>query len=202
MSSSNNPLRIGITGGIGCGKSTVLAVFESLGVPTFVADSVAAGYYSDPDFLAEVADLLGPSVVRPDGSADKQAIASIVFADKARLQQLNAIIHPRVRQDFDNWCLNQSSRYVLFESAILYEYGFDTSMDGVISIYLDLEERIRRLVLRDKVSRHDIEMRIANQIPAEEKMMRSDWVILNYEGNPRLRQVEHVHSQILNLPLK
>lgn len=182
--------RIGITGGMGCGKSTVVDEFRRIGVGCFVADSVAAAYYNDKDFLDEVRSLLGDSVFCPDGTADKRRIADIVFANPQALQGLNALVHPRVMADFDRFCRKHSADpYVLFESAILYDYGFDRMMDAVVCVYLDLEERLRRLALRDKAPREALMARIANQMPAEEMMMRADYVVLNYEGNPRQRQV-------------
>lgn len=199
MLSSNKPLRIGITGGIGCGKSTVLALFEQLGVPCFVADKVAAEYYNDANFVDEVAQLLGSEVKRPDGTIDKAKVASIAFADKAKLAELNGLIHPRVHRDFDLWCSRQNSDYVLFESAILYESGFANGMDKIICVYLEKEERIRRLLLRDHVDRAALEARMSNQWSAEEKMEKADWVVLNYEGNPRRRQVEYIDIIIRNI---
>lgn len=198
MSSSSNhsPKRVGITGGIGCGKSTVLKVFAELGVPCFVADQVAAGYYNDPDFVAQVAGIVGPQAQNPDGSANKGEIAKVVFADNEKLERLNALVHPRVRKDFDCWCKRQSEDYVLFESAILYEHGLDKMMDAVVCVYLDKEERIRRVLLRDQTSRDMIESRMNAQMSSEEKMSRADWVVLNYEGNPRRRQVEYIDKQL------
>lgn len=189
--------RVGITGGIGCGKSTVVDEFRQLGVSCFVADSVAAAYYNEPDFLKDVRHLLGDSVFRPDGSADKAAIARRVFADKALLQQLNTLIHPRVMRDFDRFCAAHAAEpYVLFESAILYDYGFDRLMDCVIGVYLDLEERLQRLLLRDGGDEAAIRSRIANQLPAETILDRADYVVLNYEGNPRHRQVTYIDKKI------
>lgn len=182
--------RVGITGGIGCGKSTVVTEFSRLGVHAFVADSVAATYYDDTSFLAQIRDLFGDSVFRPDGSADKRIIASRVFSDAALLRSLNALVHPRVMADFDTFCRqHRDEPYVLFESAILYDYGFDRIMDKVVCVYLDLAERVARLRERDRVGEDQILARVANQMPAEEAMMRADYVILNYEGNPRRRQV-------------
>ncbi|MBR6844236.1 MAG: dephospho-CoA kinase [Bacteroidales bacterium] len=192
--------RVGITGGIGCGKSTVVDEFRQLGVNCFVADSVAAVYYNEPDFLNDVRHLLGDGVFRADGSADKAAIARRVFADKALLQQLNALIHPRVMRDFDRFCAAHAAEpYVLFESAILYDYGFDRMMDCVIGVYLDLEERLQRLLLRDGGDEAAIRSRIANQLPAETILDRADYVVLNYEGNPRHRQVTYIDKKIKTL---
>lgn len=192
----SSPLKIGLTGCIGCGKTTVLQLFRQMGVPCFIADEVAAGYYDDPQFVAQVADLLGQQVVRPDGSVDKQAVAQIVFSNRQRLLQLNALVHPRVMQSFLQWCDRQDAPYVLFESAIIYEYQLEKYLDKVIVVYLEKEERLRRLVLRDHTSRERLEARMRNQISAEEKLDRGDYVILNYEGNPRQRQVEHVDRLI------
>lgn len=188
-------MRVGITGGIGCGKSTVVAEFAKLGVPCFVADTVAAAYYREPSFLAKVRSLFGSSVFRPDGTADKSAIAALVFSDNQAMQALNTLIHPRVFADFDTFCLQHSAAdYVLFESAILYDYGFNSLMDSVICVYLDLSERLRRLAIRDSVPIEAINARIARQLPAEKTMLLADYVILNYEGNPRSRQVKTIDA--------
>ena len=185
--------RVGITGGIGCGKSTVLDEFKALGVPCFVSDSVAARYYHDTDFLSDLRHLLGDGVFLTDGSADKRAVAKRVFSDRTLLDGLNALVHPRVMADFDRFCsLHLQSPYVLFESAILYDCGFDRLMDSMVCVYLDLPERLRRLRLRDGVGEEQLMARIANQMPAEEMMLRADYVILNYEGNPRHRQVAYI----------
>jgi len=185
--------RIGITGGIGCGKSTVVEAFKKLGVASFVADKVGASYYDDPDFLTQVRNLFGDGVFRTDGSVDKRSIAARVFADKEALARLNALVHPRVMDDFERFCReHEKEDYVLFESAILYDYGFNRMMDKVVCVYLDLEERLRRLEQRDGVPREVLLQRVANQLPAEEMMRRADYVILNYEGNPRERQVAYV----------
>lgn len=189
--------RVGITGGIGCGKSTVVTEFSRLGVHAFVADSVAATYYDDTSFLAQIRDLFGDSVFRPDGSADKRIIASRVFSDAALLRSLNALVHPRVMAGFDTFCRqHRDEPYVLFESAILYDYGFDRMMDKVVCVYLDLAERVARLRERDRVGEDQILARVANQMPAEEAMMRADYVILNYEGNPRRRQVSLIDKML------
>lgn len=185
--------KVGLTGGMGCGKSTVAGEFRKLGVPCFVSDIVAAGYYYDIDFLDELRRLLGDSVFLPDGTADKRAVAARVFADRQLLERLNSLVHPRVMDDFDFFCRQHADKsYVIFESAILYDGGFDRLMDRVVCVYLDLEERLRRLLVRDGVGEDAIRARIANQLPAEEMMWRADYVILNYEGNPRQRQVAYI----------
>ncbi len=185
--------KVGITGGMGCGKSTVVAEFVKLGVPAFVADRAGAELYNDPTFLEDVRRLLGDEVFRVDGSVDKRLIAKRVFFTPTLLAGLNALIHPRVMQAFELFCDQHADvPYVLFESAILYDYGFDRMMDSVVCVYLQLDERLSRLAQRDALSREELLARIANQLPAEEMMRRADYVILNYEGNPRQRQVAYI----------
>lgn len=192
-------LKLGLTGGIGSGKTTVLQVFASLGVPCFVADDVAKGYYRDASFLERVSELFGREILNPDCTLNRQALAQIVFSDSRRLEQLNQLIHPRVAADFRRWCdEHENHDVVLLESAILYESGFDSLVDKVVEVYLDKEERIFRTQLRDKSSREDVLSRMASQISDEDKLMRSDYVVLNYEGNPRERQVRHILSLLAN----
>ncbi|MCR4659027.1 MAG: dephospho-CoA kinase [Bacteroidales bacterium] len=191
-------IRVGLTGGIGSGKTTVLKEFERLCIPVFSADTVAASYYQDYDFLKQLCGLLGNSIINADGTANKQQIAAKVFNDSTLLDKLTALIHPKVMSDFDLFCKqNTSARYVVFESAILYEYGYDKMMDCVVAVYLSRDERITRTVLRDSSTRQQVEQRIKNQMPAEETLYKADYIVLNYEGNPRARQVKYINSQIL-----
>ena len=187
--------RVGITGGIGCGKSTVVAEFRKLGVQAFVADEVAAAYYRNPAFLVDIRNLFGDEVFLADGSADKRRIAARVFADSRALEALNNLVHPRVMADFETFCRQYDGEpYVLFESAILFDCGLDSRMDKTLCVYLDLPERIERLQGRDGATKEQIMARVANQMPAEEMMRRADYVILNYEGNPRQRQVAYIDN--------
>lgn len=189
--------RVGITGGMGCGKTTVVAEFERLGVPAFVADKVGGSYYNEASFLSEVRKILGDGVFAPDGSVDKRRIAKVVFSDKEALARLNALVHPRVMADFDRFCQQHSDKpYVLFESAILYDYRLERFMDRVICVYLSLNERLARLRERDHADDAQLLARIRNQMSAEEMMRRADYVVLNYEGNPRSRQVEYIDREL------
>ena len=189
--------RVGLTGGIGCGKSTVMAEFARLGVPCFQADEAGHRVYEDMDFRRDLQSLLGDSVFLPDGSVDRRAVAARVFGNRQLLDDLNGIVHPRVMASFDAFCRDHADcRYVMFESAILYETGLDRQMDSMVCVYLALEDRLQRLMSRDHTSREALLKRVANQLPAEEVMMRADYVVLNYEGNPRKRQVEWIDKQL------
>ena len=193
---------IGLTGGIGCGKTTVLEEFQKLGIPCFIADRHVSKYYNEAAFMEKVRNLLGDSVINPDGSANKAQIASLVFNDKEALLRLNAIIHPRVMDDFRQWAEKQTTPYVIMESAIIYEYHLEQYLDKIIVVYLEKEERLRRLVLRDRTTRQQLEDRMRNQLSAEEKMDRADYVILNYEGNPRPRQVSTIDKYLQEICTK
>lgn len=198
MEMSGCPVAVGITGGMGCGKTTVVDVFAELGIPAFVADRVGASYYQEPEFCHEVARLLGADLLITPDTINKALLAQRVFSDVAALEVLNGLVHPRVMADFDVWRKKQLSPYVLFESAILYDYGFDRQMDATIVVHLDMEERMRRLLLRDSLSADEIKLRMACQLSSDVLLDRANYVILNYEGNPRRRQVQYVHQHLLS----
>jgi len=185
---------VGITGGIGCGKTTVLLEFARLGIPCFVADDEAKKCYDDSAFLEEIIAYFGEGIVK-DGVVCKQRLADIVFAEKDKLEWLNSRIHPWVMKRFEEWKKQQKNvPYVLFESAIIYEAHLEHLFDKIITVYLDKEERMRRLLYRDNVTRGQLESRMKVQMDEDEKLMRADYVILNFEGNPRRHQVEYFHN--------
>ena len=193
---------IGLTGGIGCGKTTVAEEFRKLGVPCFIADERAASYYLNRDFCTTIGALFGSEMLDSDGYVNKKKLADKVFNDRDALLKLNSMIHPRVMDDFRHWAALQHTPYVILESAIIYEYNLDLHLDKVIAVYVEKEERLRRLQLRDNASRQQLEARMRNQLPAEVKMERADFVILNYEGNPRARQVAYINQLLTSLSLK
>lgn len=190
--------RIGLTGGIGSGKTTALNRFKELGVPCFIADDEAKKLYDIPSFCTELAKHFGDNILDDNGLVNKKELAKIVFSNQDALNTLNGLIHPKVRQIFSDWCdrIEQSDKnipYILLESAILYETGLNKLLDGVIVVYLDKEERIKRAMLRDNATREQIEARISKQMPDEKKLELADFIILNYEGNPLDKQVEIIN---------
>ncbi len=191
------PLLVGLTGGIGSGKSTVLQLFRQQGVPCFEADSRAACYYNEPAFLDDIRHHVSPNVFFDNGTIDKQALAHLVFCNPEKLSALCSLIHPRVLHDFIQWAGLQDTPYVMIESAILFEYQWERHVHYTIAVYLEQEERITRLQQRDHATRETIEARMRNQMSDTEKMNRADYVILNYEGNPRERQVGEIHRRLL-----
>lgn len=189
---------IGLTGGIGSGKTTALNKFKELGVPCFVTDDEAKKLYNIPSFCTELTKHFGDKILDNNGQIDKKSLAKIVFSNQEELNILNSLIHPRVRQRFFEWCKeiehsNKNTPYIIIESAILYETGLNKMLDGVIVVYLEKEERIKRAMLRDNATREQIESRISKQMPDEEKLKLADFVILNYEGNPLDKQVEIIN---------
>tara|TARA_B100001741_G_scaffold109231_1_gene89932 strand:+ start:8095 stop:8670 length:576 start_codon:yes stop_codon:yes gene_type:complete len=186
--------KIGITGGIGSGKTYVSEVFSSLGIPVFNADVESKRLMSSSDNLISlVKDLFGDDIYT-NGLLDKQKLASIVFSDKEKLENLNNIIHPVVKQEFIDWCKQQNSSYVIKETAILFESRSDKGLDAVICVSAPLNIRIDRAVKRDGSSEKEIKNRIENQISQEEKENLSDYIIVNDEKDLLLPQIIKIHQ--------
>lgn len=186
--------KIGITGGIGSGKTYVSEVFSSLGIPVFNADVESKRLMSSSDNLISlVKDLFGDDIYT-NGFLDKQKLASIVFSDKEKLENLNNIIHPVVKQEFIDWCKQQNSSYVIKETAILFESRSDKGLDAVICVSAPLNIRIDRAVKRDGSSEKEIKNRIENQISQEEKENLSDYIIVNDEKDLLLPQIIKIHQ--------
>jgi len=146
-------IKVGITGGIGSGKSTVCKVFSALGIPVFEADKVAKELMNtDPVLQKQLKNLFGPAVYLPNQTIDRKYLAGIVFNNPSLLEQLNQIVHPAVRNAFNEWCDQQHSPYVIHEAAILFESGFYKLMDKTITVFANEDERINRVMQRDGAS--------------------------------------------------
>lgn len=191
-------LRIGITGGIGTGKSTVCRIFELLGIPVFYADQEARRLLEeDATVIEAVKNIFGDSIYE-DGKLRKKQVSDIVFHDTVKLAQLNAISHPAVRLRFESWALQQiNAPYVLKEAALIYETGGDALLDAVIAVTAPEALRIDRIVKRDQVPEKDIRARMLHQWPEEDKIRRSAFVISNDEQLPVIPQVLAIHKMLL-----
>ena len=190
-------LKIGITGGIGSGKSTVCSIFKCLGIPVFNADEEGRRILAeDGSVKQEVVQLLGESVLDND-QLNRKEIASIVFNDKVKLEKLNAIIHPRVRRAFANWTEKQKAQFVIDEAAILFESGTYAILDAVIVVTAPEELRIQRVMARDGLSEATIRERMKNQWSEEEKIIRAAFVIQNDGQNLLIPQVIDVYNHLL-----
>ena len=184
MSLSNiNPLRVGITGGIGSGKSTVGRIFSSLGVPVYEADARARSLMNThPDIIKEVIALLGEEAYTPEGLLNRAWVGKQVFQDPHKLSQLNRIVHPRTGADFEQWANHPQQRntwnFVLKEAAILYESGASTQTDKVVMVYAPKQLRLQRVLKRDPLTPEEVITRMERQWPETQKLLRADrWII-------------------------
>ena len=171
-------ITIGLTGGIGSGKSFVAQRFEYFGVPCYNCDERAKLLYDTDKIKRLVTDRYGAEAYK-GGKLNRQFLASRIFADKAELEWINSIIHPAVRTDFEVWRSSQSTEIVAVESAILYEGGLDKLCDIVVAVMAPLEVRIARVIKRDGASRQQVQQRIENQNGEAAFEANADYVIMN-----------------------
>lgn len=183
-------IKIGITGGIGSGKSVVSRLLEIMGVPVYISDSEAKRLTQTDRTIREgLTSLLGEEVYA-GGMLNKPLLASYLFGSPEHARQVNGIIHPRVKEDFRIWARRHAdSRIVGIESAILIEAGFASEVDKIVLVYAPEEVRIRRAVARDASSREAIQRRIASQMSDEKKWEQADFVIVNDGETPLIPQV-------------
>ncbi len=170
---------IGLTGGIGSGKTTVANHFIAAGIPVYIADDEASKIMQSPEILREIEKIFGSSIFE-NGVLNRQKLAEIVFSNSDKLKQLNGIIHPAVKKHFGNWILNhKNSPFVIYETAILFESGSYKDCDKIITVTAPLETRIERVIQRDKTSRENVLKRINMQWTDDQRFGKSDFVIEN-----------------------
>lgn len=189
---------IGLTGGIGSGKSTVASMFEELKVPVYYSDDEAKRLMNSSKRLkANIIQLFGEKSYSQSG-LNKEYLAQVVFNDKDSLQALNALVHPEVENDFRQWLMKQKSPYVIQENPLLFEKDKQDQYDAVITVTAPTEVRIGRVMKRDKVSKKQVEARLRNQMDQEYKVRHATYVIENVEDLESCRRaVRAVHQHIL-----
>ena len=192
-------LKVGITGGIGSGKTTVCKVFEALGIPVYYADWHARQLMVNaPRLVAGVKELFGPDAYLEDGALNRPYIAEKVFNNDKKLQQLNHLVHPAVAEDAGRWHSAQENvPYTLKEAALLFESGNYKQLDKVITVFAPEDLRIQRVMDRDQVSSTEVRARMAKQMPEEEKLKRADFVVYNDGTHSLIRQVWVIHQALL-----
>jgi dephospho-CoA kinase len=190
-------IKVGITGGIGSGKSTACKVFRAMGIPVFEADSIAKQLMdTDPVVREQLIQLFGSSVYQPNQTIDRKYLAGIVFKDPSSLGKLNSIIHPAVRNAFEDWYEAQQSPYIIHEAAILFESGFYKMMDKTITVVTDEAERIERVMKRNAMTEEQIRLRIRNQWTDEQRIKLADFVIGNNENELIIPQIVEIDKKI------
>ncbi len=196
----SSPLQVGITGGIGAGKSIASKIFAILGVPIYDADSQAKSLMNaDSQLKSQISSLLGAEAYQND-SIDRAWVAKKVFSNRSLLDQLNALVHPAVGRDYQQWVEANLSKSVLIkEAALLFETGLAEQMDQVIVVSAPEEMRISRVLSRDKHrSQSDVEAILKNQMSEEEKVAKANFVILNDEKQSVIQQVLSIHAELLS----
>lgn len=191
-------IKLGITGGIGSGKSVVSHLLEIMGIPVYISDIEAKRLTaSDPFIRKQLTDLLGADLYK-NGELNKPLLASYLFSNPDHAKKVNSIIHPRVKEDFRQWIIHKQKTFPIIatESAILIESGFKDEVDKLIMVYAPLETRIGRAVSRDSVTREAIIARIKNQMDDEEKMQYADYTIYNNDERPLIPQVINIIAEI------
>lgn len=187
-------LKVGITGGIGSGKSMVCQVFQALGIPVFNADDTARYLMEhDPALVRSISTLLGPDVYS-DNKLDRSKISDIIYNEPGKLEQLNALVHPVTISYAANWVAKQSAHYIIKEAAIFFESGSYRDMDIMVGVYAPQELRIQRAINRSALKRDQILSIIAKQMDEDEKMKRCDHVIINDDVIAVIPQVLELHK--------
>ncbi len=188
---------VGLTGGIGSGKSTVAKVFEILGSAVFNSDEVAKQIYFDTKIKQEVIDLLGEKAYKNNSEIDKIYISQQIFNDTRLLQKLNAIIHPAVIEAFKKFIAIHPQKIIIKESALLFEAKLTDELDKIIVVTADENTRVKRVIERDKISSDLVAQKIKSQLSDVEKIKKAHYVIRNNDNELVLPQILKIHAELL-----
>ena len=188
--------RIGITGNIGSGKSLVCKIFNHLGISTFHSDEETKKLYFLPEIKKEIVGRFGDEVYFEDGSLNKKLLSYHLFQNKEALQFIEDLLYPKLNQVFDEWCEKQTSKYVLFESAILFEKNFDRQFDKIIFVSAPEDVRVKRAMQRDRCDEENVLSRMRLQWDEETKKAKSDYIINNDNNVMLIPQVMRINSEL------
>lgn len=191
---------IGLTGGIGSGKSTVAKYLISKEIPVYIADDEARKLMQSKAVINAIVKVFGPEVLGNDGLLDRKALANIVFNDKEKLALLNGIVHPKVKKHFEAWVeKNKTHPFVVKEVAILFETQGHLQCDKTILVTAPLDVRIERTMKRDHVTKEEVLLRIQNQLPDEEKVKLADYVIQNINLEDTYNQIDELLKDLYKM---
>ena len=198
---NNLPKIIGLTGGIGSGKSTVAKFIEEMGFPVYYSDVRAKEIVNDDELLKKgIIELLGENAYDENGLYDRKYVAEIVFNDEELLQKLNGMIHPAVKYDFEKWVGNQTTEFVFKETALLFELKLNESCFKSVLVTADDNLRLKRVMDRDRKTYREVENVMNKQMPEKDKIKIADFVIFNNDGMDELQaETENVIRQIEQL---
>ena len=197
MSYSGKGMKLGITGGIGSGKTSVCKVFTVLGIPVFSADPEARRIMNNhPEIIMGINKIAGKDLYS-DGNLNSGELASLIFNNEAKLKEVNSLVHPVVFNYFLEWAETQVAPYVIMEAAILFESGASELVDRVATVVAPVEQRIARVTLRNKLSKEQITERMKNQMDDDFRIRRSDYVIYNSETDMIIPAILNIHEDIL-----
>jgi dephospho-CoA kinase len=192
-------LKVGLTGGIGSGKTTVAQIFEVLSIPVYYADPAARDLMNkDPELKKKIIASFGTDAYK-NGELNRGYLGSIVFHDSEKLHLLNSIVHPVTIRDSENWMKNQKTAYAIKEAALIFEAGIEKYLDYVIGVTAPESLRIRRVVERDHVPIQKVLDRVQHQMDEKEKISRCDFVIQNDGIQPILPQVLTIHEKLMQV---
>jgi len=195
-------LIVGLTGGIGSGKTIIAEVFKHLGIPVFNADNEAKSIVNSNETIVQKIKMEFGATIYEKNEINRRALAEIVFKNPEKLKVLNSIIHPEVRNTFINWCeKNKSYPYVIEEAAILFESGAYKEMDYTINVCADELTRINRVILRDGTSIESVKERMKNQLTDKERSKMADFNIINDGSLMVLPQILDIHQKLLHQKL-
>lgn len=192
-------LKIGITGGIGSGKSTVARIFEVLGIPVYYADDAAKRLMNENAAVKEALKKAFGTTIYVDEKLDRSTLAKIVFNDAGKLKILNHIVHPATIQDANEWMQTQVAPYTIKEAALIFESGMQKHLDYIIGVHAPTEMRIRRVMQRDHLTKGEVMERMNKQIDEDTKMKLCDFVIINNEQQLLVPRVIEIHHQLTKL---
>lgn len=192
-------LRIGLTGGMGCGKTTVANIFKTLGVPVYFADDAAKRLmHTDENLKAGLIKYFGNDIFI-NGRLNKSALSSRVFGDRVKLNKLNSLVHPATIKDSKNWMEKQNAYYSIKEAALIFESNSDSLLDYIIGVSSPLHLRIKRIKARDNFTQDEIIERMSNQMDEDLKMEKCNFIIVNNEEKMLIPQVISMHNKLLSL---
>ncbi|MBN2519596.1 MAG: dephospho-CoA kinase [Bacteroidales bacterium] len=195
-------IKVGLTGGIGSGKSVISKIFRILDIPVYFADQRAKELMENNEIIkSKLMDIFGKKIYHKN-KLQRKLLSQIIFKDGKLLQKVNSIVHPIVRDDFIEWMKYKTGyKYVIEEAAILFETGYYKEFDKIITVIAPVDLRIQRIILRDNTTENEVKQRMKNQWEDEDKIKYSDYIIINDDKELVIPQVLKIHKELQNLKI-